>query len=170
MPLSFGAAMSIAVSVRILPSRSLLLASCLMLFMTTAATAYGVFELPLNTLWQSGLTAVLCCLMAARFLVFLKRRSTFNLDIAASGRMVLRKFSHDQDDTSAMVVRLDSHSTLWPHLMMLHLRSEQGVLQIVPILRDSVDVPAWRALSVALRWLAVHERNQKNTSVTIGNF
>ncbi|MFZ6674130.1 protein YgfX [Undibacterium sp. Xuan67W] len=84
--------------------------------------------------------------------------------------MIIRKFPGNGKDATVMVVQLCRETTLWPCLMMLHLRPEQGVVQIVPVLRDSVDASAWRALSVSLRWLAVHERNQKNTSLTMGNF
>lgn len=170
MPLSFGAAMSIAVSVRILPSRGLLLASCGMLFIAMVTAAYSIFMLPLHIILQFALLFVLSTLMVARFILLIKRRSAYSLDIAASGRMILRKFPGNGKDTPVMVVRLCRETTLWPYVMMLHLRPEQGAVQIVPVLRDSVDASAWRALSVALRWLAIHERNQKNTSLTIGNF
>ncbi|MFZ6844932.1 protein YgfX [Undibacterium sp. RuTC16W] len=162
--------MSIAISVRILPSRGLLLASCSMLFIAMVTAAYSVFILPLNIILQFVLLFVLSALMVSRFILLIKRRSAYSLDIAASGRMILRKFPGNGEDAPAMVVRLCRETTLWPHVMMLHLRPEQGIVQIVPVLRDSVDASAWRALSVALRWLAVHERNQKNTSLTMGNF
>ncbi len=53
-----------------------------------------------------------------------------------------------------MTVHLLPDSTLWPHLLVLRLRSEDGGIRTVPILPDSTSRESFRALAAACRWLA----------------
>jgi toxin CptA len=45
-------------------------------------------------------------------------------------------------------------STLWPGLLLLHLRAEDGVMVVLPVLPDSVSAGLFRPLSVACRTIA----------------
>lgn len=48
-------------------------------------------------------------------------------------------------------VRLLPGSTLWPWLMLLRLRGDDGVVRWLTVLPDSVGPDAWRRLALALR-------------------
>jgi toxin CptA len=41
-------------------------------------------------------------------------------------------------------------TTIWPYLLLLRLRSDDGDITLLPVLRDSVAPGAFRALAVAL--------------------
>jgi len=47
-------------------------------------------------------------------------------------------------------------STLWSSLMILNLQAECGAVRSVMVLPDTLSKDQFRALSVACRWIAVH--------------
>ncbi len=53
-------------------------------------------------------------------------------------------------------VNLMEGSTLWPHLLLLLLQTENGRVYTLLILPDCVSVPTFRALATACRWIAGH--------------
>ncbi|WUR11448.1 protein YgfX [[Empedobacter] haloabium] len=54
----------------------------------------------------------------------------------------------------AREVRLLPGSTLWPGLMLLRLRGDDGAVQWLAVLPDSVGAEAWRRLALAVRAVA----------------
>ena len=61
------------------------------------------------------------------------------------------------DKQTSFAVNLAENATLWPNLLLLNLREDDGTLHILPILWDSVQPATFKALSVAFRWIAVRE-------------
>lgn len=57
------------------------------------------------------------------------------------------------DSSDKLIVNLQNDSTLWPKLLLLRLRSDNGHLTVLCILQDSVSFQSFRLLSVAFRWI-----------------
>lgn len=164
--------MSIAVTANIAPSRSLLLAVC---FMCVLACAAGILSASSPDLyWPLRLLILLMSCLCSLFVLlnFLRTRIPVRLDIGGEGEIVLRTAAplpwgyplrrpgHSQESYSYHV-SLSESSTLWPNFLLLNLLADDGRLHILPILWDSVQPATFRALSVALRWIAVREQSAK---------
>ncbi|MDY7538289.1 protein YgfX [Undibacterium sp. 5I1] len=169
--------MSISLSATIAPSRCLLLATACMCVLVTGIVVCSVWSFGWQLSWHLFFRLLLIfvslVLIAYRFMAFLNNRFSVKIDIAASGRIILRRFIKQSDAWQSYVVTMTDATTLWPHLLLLHLQSQddQGRrIHIVPILPDCVDARTWRKLSVALRWIAIHQQAQKNTAAQPGNF
>jgi hypothetical protein len=103
-----------------------------------------------------------CLAIAGVFQVF-RLIKTFHLDISGIGQIRLTQYngvfnfadrkSSPLDEGDTAVVHLMKESTLWPHLLMLRLKSEHGVVFTVPVLPDSVSGDGFRELSIACRWI-----------------
>ena len=92
-----------------------------------------------------------------------RHRKTLHIDISGSGQIriaeVVLKTSCASEDrphfrTDGTVVGVMGNSTIWPNLLMLRLRMDDGRVVALPILQDSVSQEDFRALSVACRWIA----------------
>ena len=114
--------------------------------------------------WQTrGVLAAVCVLAAAvaLFLV-LRERKTVWLHISGTGQ--IRMVEHLASGNSrakpqvmkAGLAQLLAGTTIWPGLLFLRLRLENGKIRTIPILSDSVSEDTFRALSVACRWLISH--------------
>jgi len=164
--------MSIAISANIVPSRSLLLMVCGMCALASTAGIYAALSSDLHWLLQLVLILIACLCPLYAFLRFLQTRLPARLDISAAGEIILRKpavassvFSFrpraQVGEQCSFAVSLAENATLWPNFLLLNLRSDDGVLHILPILWDSVQPATFKALSVALRWISVREVRQK---------
>ncbi len=71
------------------------------------------------------------------------------LDITKSGVM-------DGQDKGELVSLLPT-STIWPHLLVLHLQNVQGKTEVVLILRDAVSPEVFHGLLVACRWISARK-------------
>lgn len=148
--------MSIAVSAIVVPSRRLrALAALFGLCNAAAAVAVGGvlrerFALaPLSALFF--LAAAACLLHTAA-----RHGKTHRIDVSGLGqlRLTVQQDVDAQDAGSApaaTLVALAAGSTVWPQLMLLLLRADDGALTVLPVLRDSVAPQQFRALAVALR-------------------
>lgn len=108
-----------------------------------------------------------CAFLA--FSQFYRGRKTIRIDISGTGKIwlthysVLETLSLISEEAGSfkknegVLVQLMEGSTLWSNLLLLHLRSEQGDIFILPILPDCVTSEVFRALSVAFRWIAMQE-------------
>jgi hypothetical protein len=87
---------------------------------------------------------------------FHRQQKTVHIDISSIGNIRLHQLDAIQNRVGEedSVFRLMPGSTLWANLMLLNLRSENGQIMTLPILPDSVSTQEFRALSVALRWIA----------------
>ena len=102
-----------------------------------------------------------------------RHRKTLHIDIAGTGQIRIAKAAltgpcgeanspHLRTDWK--LVEMLDNSTLWPNLLVLRLRAEDGSIMVVPILLDSVSKDAFRALSVACRWIAARGGDHHNTA------
>lgn len=162
--------MSIAVAAIVKPSRHLFVA---LGGMSALAVLVG---LAIGIGWIGELSYVvrvsLC--LACVFLAFLgfyhgsRYRKPIHIDISGAGLLHIvemspvescagKKRPHLKDDGKAF--RLLGTSTIWPCLLLLHLRTESGKVRILPIFPDSVSQDDFRALSAACLWIAQHDRS-----------
>ncbi len=114
-----------------------------------------------GTLLHQGL-ALACALAAVALGLFpLARRKPLRIDISGIGQIRLVDTSPDaaagpadRQGGDGEVVQLLRGSTFWPLLIVLRLQTRTGHPVTLLIFPDSVDRTAFRALSVACRWVA----------------
>ncbi|CAN5439676.1 hypothetical protein BH11PSE11_BH11PSE11_23230 [soil metagenome] len=166
--------MSIAVSAVIRPSRTLLImvgGMCLCIFFSAALIATGRIG---NLAAQDGimLASVLAVITLSGLTKFLRLRKMVRLDISGAGQIRLSDSrlqgnsgtaENDSLWNPAQEVYLAGNSTLWPHILLLSLRSQDGKTSVLPIMRDSVASGEFRMLSVACRWIAAHNTSAENS-------
>lgn len=149
--------MSIAVSLMIRPSRCLQMVVsgfCVLIFAMAGMVVSGLtgsFSLAGKALvGMAGLLGV-----ATSFLVFRRQQQTWQMNISPEGVIRLCRETHaGQPDETSGVFRLLPDSTLWSGVMLLRLQSDAGQIVSLCVLSDSVAPHEFRALSVALRWIA----------------
>lgn len=156
--------MSIAVSADIKSSRMLL---TVMAVSAVSVAFIGVifgFSLvgELSFIFRVVLAAV--CILAASlaFRQVLRNRKAVELHISGTGQ--IRLVEHHaviSGQTGSPVMRgglaqLLAGSTVWPNLLLLRLRLENGKVRTIPVLPDSVPKETFRALQVACRWIEGH--------------
>jgi toxin CptA len=150
--------MSIAVSAVIIPSRLLRCALlCHGAANLAAAAALGAGLV--RPFWQPLFGAGCCALAAVLILWSLAAGSKVRgIDISGLGQLRLTV----QQDIGARgvktaLVRLLAGSTLWPGLMLLRLRGDDGTVWRLALLPDSVAAGQFRRLSVAIRSIAAQK-------------
>ena len=160
--------MSIAVSAVVQPSKAL--------FGLCAALCCACAALGLAFLFDAvpaippvfAVMLALSCFICAGFglLTLRRRRHAWQLDISGTGQIRLRRdtaeaakdVSNEEKSASGsgLLVRLLADSTMWPNFLLLRLRDGEGKVHHVAILPDSLPSEAFRAVSVACRWIAAH--------------
>lgn len=99
------------------------------------------------------------------FYCHLASRKTHHIDISGIGQIRLvedsalaaRSFDNDSPsgESDGEIVSLMDDSTLWPCLLILRLKAENQGVKVVFVLPDSVEKSAFKALSVACRWISM---------------
>lgn len=162
--------MSIALSLLIRSSRYLKTAVCGLCAMLLAVAGAVVFGLAGSfSVFGKTLIALMSLLsVASAILVFHRQQKTWRMNISPEGIIRLHQETDAQyPDGESGVFRMMPDSTLWPGVMLLHLQSGTGQSMILRILPDSVGPHEFRALSVALRWIAA--RGGRSESDFMGN-
>ena len=159
--------MSIAVTAVVCPSRFLLaMVTMTWLCVISIAGLVGCKYLETLSLWERVFFALTSFVVASLcWGLFFFAQRLYLITISSAGQIRLLKLGSsandmqeyfDIDSTNSFVVNLLENSTLWPKLLLLHLRSDSGRLVVLPILPDSVSIQSFRSLSVACRWIAAH--------------
>ncbi len=152
---------SIALTALIEPSRIL---RVLLTVFFGALCCSGAWLIWQRATWPLALAGFLLSLTAV---FFYRPQQPLQLDISGSGQIRLagRPFGgawHLPSNvrSSAVnpavlahgeLVRIQPHSTLWPVLLLLHLKTESGRTIGVIIMRDSVSEAVFRALIIAIK-------------------
>ncbi|MDL2355074.1 MAG: flagellar hook-length control protein [Pseudomonadota bacterium] len=148
--------MSIAVSAVIIPSR--LLRFALACFAAANLGAALALAADLARPVRLPLTLAPACLVAAAALLLASVRRTptaRRIDISGLGQLRLTvQQGIGADAAPATVARLLAGSTVWPGLMLLRLRCDNGAVVALALLPDSVNPGQFRRLSVAIRDVA----------------
>ncbi|HZW12762.1 MAG TPA: protein YgfX [Noviherbaspirillum sp.] len=165
--------MSIAVSAIVQPSRVLFVMVAAMAGMIAIiALSVGLgFVGELSLVVRASMAGLLLILAVFGFYHGTRHRKTIHIDISGAGQVRLTKMNESGPCTSmnwphvgdsAQVVQILRDSTIWPHLLLLRLRADSGIVTTLPILPDSVSRDSFRALSVACRWIAAHNNPPSN--------
>ena len=147
--------MPIAVSAVITPSRLLRAALFLYAALQLVAGLAAAWALPA----AAGAPVGACCAVAAgaalRAWAGACTRTMRRIDISGVGELRLTvQLDLCAAPARGVPVRLAPGSTLWPQLLLLRLRAEDGALTVLAVLPDSVGPGQFRALAVALRAIA----------------
>ncbi len=151
--------MNIAVTAVVRPSRWF---ACIALAMSAVQLASALLLICEGSTPLHHALALACALAAVAIGLFpLARRKPLRIDLSGIGQIRLADTSPDAAAIPAdkpvhggEVVQLLRGSTFWSLLMVLRLQTRSGHVITLLIFPDSVDSAAFRALSVACRWVA----------------
>jgi hypothetical protein len=111
--------------------------------------------------------AIVCAIASIALIVQpLRRKTALRIDVTGLGQIRLVETLPDaaagsvpRSEAVGEVVQLCQGSTLWPSLMVLRLQAVSGRVTTLILLPDSLSDDAFRALSVACRWIASRQAN-----------
>jgi hypothetical protein len=158
--------MTIATSVVVHPSSALRLALIGMSSVAGVAAAMILLQDDFSDahLVRIALGLICAILACAGFFQAFRSTKTFHIDISGIGQMRLTQYSGvsaiarasqpSLDVQSTAVVQMLSDSTLWPWLLVLRLKPENGAVVEIPVLPDCLCGESFHALLVACRWIA----------------
>jgi hypothetical protein len=166
--------MSIAVSAVVNPSRYLLAAVCALclgILFIGAMVGFGlVGDLPVQIRLALAIFSVFLACFGVCHTV--RNQNALHIDISGVGQLRLTRADASIGSCQEKnwphvkrhgeVVRLLKDSTIWPHLLLLRLQTDSGKITVIPVLPDSVSRDAFRALSVACRWIAAHNNSAEH--------
>ena len=161
--------MSIALSAHLRPSR-LLTALHFAMAAVLLSTAIWLLQSAgyLGFPFSLHHALVIVCAIASIALIVqpLRRKTALRIDVTGLGQIRLVETLPDAaarslpwSDAVGEVVQLRQGSTLWPSLMVLRLQAVSGRVTTLILLSDSLSDDAFRALSVACRWIASRQAN-----------
>ena len=156
--------MSIAVSADIKPSRLLLILVAVLAIMVAAIGVFLAFAWAAHLSFFIRTSLAIACIGAAGmvFWLNLQNRKVVWLHVSGTGQIRLVEHPVAAQTRSARqvmrggVAQLLAGSTIWPSLLILRLRLENGRVRTIPVLPDSVSKESFHALQVACRWVASH--------------
>lgn len=157
--------MTIAVSVMVSSSRLLAFAVRGMATLAVLAISLVLFvNVNLSAIFRFQILLIASILLWTVIFKLQRPGKTFHIDISGIGQMRLTQYSgvsasthtsrRPLDAKGADLVQMLSDSTLWPHLLVLRLKLENGTVVAIPVLPDSVRGQGFHELSVACRWIA----------------
>lgn len=120
------------------------------------------------SLMEMGLAALLIFIGCSLLYSSTRRRKSFQLDISGVGEIRLREHytraalrsskSSRESRQHGETVQLTDDCTIWPKLLALRLRRQDGRLISMIVLPDMVTADGFRALVIAVQWIASRER------------
>lgn len=171
--------MSIAASVVINPSRLLRFLLALLAALVIAVACWialfaqlAYFESSILSAF-SGQALSLIPFVAGAYLFHsaFRPRKSFQLDISGLGEIRLREHdtraaadpgkSSPDSKRGSDAVRLMDDTTIWPKLLALRLCRADGTRTSLVVLPDMVEPDDFRALLVAIRWIAARGTQQE---------
>lgn len=168
--------MSIAVAAVVRPSRlllSLTIAMSAAALLVAAAIAFGYLGQQFDGLARFLLFASCGFIAGFGFYHGSTLGKIHHIAISGTGQIRIREAGENRPCTDAnrphleqsgKTVRLLPDSTLWPHLMVLRLRCEDGAIITVPVLPDCMPCESFCALAAACRWLAARTETGEASS------
>ncbi|MGV8892231.1 MAG: protein YgfX [Burkholderiaceae bacterium] len=165
--------MSIAVTAVVRPSRLLLVMVTVAWFcLILIAGLVGCNYLGVLSAWERPFIVIAYVFVAsACWSVFFFAQKSYLITISSIGQIRLLELGAsvgnglivlDNDSSDKFIVNLQNDSTLWPKLLLLRLRSDNGHLTVLCILQDSVSLQSFRSLSVAFRWITARVKRDIN--------
>lgn len=172
MDVSFVLAMSIAVTVVVRPSPVLYTLLCGMCLCTAlVGVSIGFSWVGDLSKLPRMLIASVCILVSIICFFTEYNCNTYLIAISGDGQIRISRqgpvidanlLSTSNDAFGeTLFVSLQEDSIIWPFLLLLHLKADNGKTFIVPICPDGVSVSGFRCLSVACRWIAIRNKPTK---------
>jgi hypothetical protein len=163
---------TIAVSVVVRPSRSLLLSTFAMSILAMLAAFLILFQpYELSAGIRLQISAIASISAGVAIFKACRHRKTFHIDISGIGQIRLTQYSgvsgfHKNGGTAldgilGLVVHLSPDSVLWPQFLLLRLKPDRGSAFSIPVLPDCINGPGFADLSVACRYIATRNANDK---------
>jgi hypothetical protein len=164
--------MTIAVSVMVYPSRLLAFAVRGMAFLAVVAIVLVLVANPnLSAIFRFQIALLASILAWSAIFMFRRPGKTFHIDISGIGQIRLTQYSGVSipykntgmplDGSSGQLVHLCPDSILWPHLMLLRLKADEGGIFSISVLSDSLDASDFAQLLVACKWIAAQPAPRK---------
>lgn len=138
---------------------------CLAVLCAAGSIIFGGTD-NLSSALRFSASGICTALAVSGFFRVLGARKTFHIDISGVGQIRLRQdidlaasaahteYAITDGQSGTEVVQLLADSTLWPHFMLLRLKSDSGRIAAIPVLPDSMDADSFRRLALACRWIA----------------
>lgn len=175
MDVSFVLAVTIAVTAVVRPSRvlnALLRGMCLCVALAGIAIGFswvGDLSLPFR------IPIGIACIMASTACFYAKcDRVMYQISISGDGQIRVSEYAAESNakgyfacqnaNGEVFSVSLQDNSILWPVLLLLRLKADNGKTFTVPILADCLSASGFRSLSVACRWIATHNQSIQKKS------
>ena len=162
--------MSIALSTTIRPSRLWLwlqLAMASVLLMVCMWLLNAAANVPVASSLSTVLAVICAIASCALVAIAFRPRTALRIDVTGLGQIRLVETNpdaeaglHRRSNAEGEVVQLCQGSTLWSSLMVLRLQSVSGRMTTLILLPDSLSGDAFRALSVACRWIVARHIHQ----------
>jgi len=154
--------MTIAVSVMVSPSRLLIIAVRSMALLAVFAIVLILFaNANLSAIFRFQIVLVASILLGSALFLLQRPGKTFHIDISGIGQIRLTQYSGVSipykntgmplDGSSGQLVQLSPDSILWPHLMLLRLKADEGGVLSIPVLNDSLAASDFAQLLVACK-------------------
>ena len=164
--------MTIAVSVMVSPSRLLTAATRGMAALAALALALILFaNSNLSAIFRFQISLVASILLGCAIFMLRRPGKTFHIDISGIGQIRLTQYSGVSipykntgmplDGSSGQLVQLSPDSILWPHMMLLRLKTAQGELFSIPVLNDGLASSDFAQLLVSCKWIAAQPALRK---------
>jgi hypothetical protein len=164
--------MTIVVSVMVSPSRLLTFAVCGLALLTVVAILLLLTTNPnLSAIFCLQISLIASILIGMAIFSVRRPGKTFHIDISGIGQIRLTQYSGVStpyknigmplDGYSGKLVHLNPDSILWPHLMLLRLKTDWGEIISIPILIDSLGASDFAQLLVACKWIAAQQASHK---------
>lgn len=160
--------MSIAMSVKVKPSRVLLMMVVGLCIAVIISGSLIAFEGGENLSFVSRFAIV----VSAFFLAFVgfyhavQPQKVLHIDISSSGQLRVREDNfvkivcEEKDglflEKESGIVQFLNDSTIWSSLILLRLKSEQGNVLVIPIFPDCISKNEFRALLAACCFIAMN--------------
>lgn len=164
--------MTIAVSVMVFPSRLLAAATRGMVLLAALAFGLLLFTNPnLSAIFRFQISLLASILFGSAIFMLRRPGKTFHIDISGIGQIRLTQYSGVSipykntgmplDGSSGQLVQLSPDSILWPHMMLLRLKTAQGGRFFIPVLNDSLAASDFAQLLVSCKWIAAQPAVRK---------
>ena len=153
--------MSIAISATVKPSRQFLLfVTAMACFFIWIAVYVQRGKLGEFILYGSEVIVIANGLAVVLLIyAYMRYRKNFQINISGKGQIHVREIGkHVENENEENTYQIIKGSTILPHLLFLHLKSETGKKIVVHIFPDSVSRVEFRALYVACRWITAHHK------------
>ncbi len=117
------------------------------------------------------LVAASCVLIVLLFARWSRSREPFQLEVGEDFGVIVRRLDSALQILQSESWTLCSPLTVWPHLLVLHLKDLSGQKKVIWITSDSIDRQSFRKLTVTASYLVNKKTStEQDKDLSGGNF